>query len=83
MCGKYIDLPPHSAAAAGLPTKANEQSISLRYLCFLPYLRRKLRQKSFVILVPGGKKKENLTKKQQEEDEEDEPEEKEKENALE
>ena len=32
MQGKCIDLPPHSAPAAGPPTTANEQSISLRCL---------------------------------------------------
>ena len=32
--GECIDLRLHSAPAAGLPTMANEQSISLRCLCY-------------------------------------------------
>ena len=34
MWGKCIDLPPHSVPAAGLPTTANEHSLSLRCLWF-------------------------------------------------
>ena len=36
MWGECIDLPSHSAPAAGPPTRANEHYISLRCLCHCP-----------------------------------------------